>query len=51
MGSASDTQIYNASELKECVEDDSLGFSDPGPLVNDTSYFLSLMMILPYDPT
>ena len=29
MGSASDAQIYNASELKECVEDGSLGFPDP----------------------
>ena len=29
MGSASDAQIYNASELKECVEDGSLSFSDP----------------------
>ena len=53
MGSASDAQIYNASELKECVEDDSLGFTDPEPLPNDnqdvpyfftdslTSHFLS----------
>ena len=32
MGSASDAQIYNASELKECVEDGSLGFPDPEPL-------------------
>ena len=35
MGSASDAQIYNASELKECVEDGSLGFPDPESLPND----------------
>ena len=35
MGSASDAHIYNASELKECVEDGSLGFPDPEPLPND----------------
>ena len=35
MGSASDAQIYNASGLKECVEDGSLGFPDPEPLPND----------------
>ena len=42
MGSASDAQIYNASELKECVEDGSLGFLDPEPLPNhnlDVPYF------------
>ena len=35
MGSASDAQIYNAAELKECVEECSLGFPDPQPLPND----------------
>ena len=54
MGSASDAQIYNASELKECVEDGSLGFPDPEPLPNDNldvPYFSSGTMRLPYDPT
>ena len=35
MGSASDAQIYNVSELKECVEDGILGFPDPEPLPHD----------------
>ena len=42
MGSASDAQIYNASELTECIEDGSLGFPDPEhpPSNNqDVSYF------------
>ena len=46
MGSASDAHIYNASELKECVEDDSLGFPDPEPRPNDNLdvlYFLHLI--------
>ncbi|XP_070188769.1 uncharacterized protein [Littorina saxatilis] len=34
-GSASDAQIYNFCELKECVEDGTLGFPDPEPLPND----------------
>ena len=54
MGSASDAQIYNASELKECVEGGSLGFLDPQPLPNDNldvPYFSSATMSLPYDPT
>ena len=44
MGSASDAPIYNASHLKECVEDGNLGFHDPEPLPNDNQD-------APYDPT
>ncbi|XP_014673140.1 PREDICTED: uncharacterized protein LOC106813509 [Priapulus caudatus] len=35
MGSASDAQIYNASELNKCIEDGSLGFPDSDLLPND----------------
>uniref|UniRef100_A0A0P4W889 DDE Tnp4 domain-containing protein n=1 Tax=Scylla olivacea TaxID=85551 RepID=A0A0P4W889_SCYOL len=41
-GPASNAQIYNTSELKECVEDGTLGFPDPVPLSNnnqDVPYF------------
>ncbi|XP_068250352.1 putative nuclease HARBI1 [Palaemon carinicauda] len=34
-GSASDAQIYNDCELKECAEDGTLGFPDPEPLPSD----------------
>ena len=36
MGSASDAQIYNDCELKECAEAGTIGFPDPEPLPNDT---------------
>ncbi|XP_071177272.1 putative nuclease HARBI1 [Mytilus edulis] len=42
-GSNSDAQIYNASELKECLEDGTIGFPEPDPLPNDDQnmpYFL-----------
>ena len=34
-GSASDAHIYNSSEIKEFVEDDTIGFPAPDPLPND----------------
>ena len=34
-GSASDAQIYNQSELKQCAEDGTLGLPDPDPLPHD----------------
>ena len=48
MGSASDAQIYDASELKGCVEDGSLGFPDPEPLPNDNldvPYFFCIWLL------
>lgn len=42
-GAASDAQIYNASELKQCVDDGTLNLPDPCPLPNDTQdipYFI-----------
>ena len=34
-GSASDAQIFNSCEIKECVENGTLGFPDPQPLPNE----------------
>ena len=42
-GAASDAQVYNDSELKQCIDDGTIGFPDPEPLPNDTEdvpYFL-----------
>ncbi|KAI8509463.1 hypothetical protein Bbelb_133110 [Branchiostoma belcheri] len=35
LGSASDAQVFNDSELKEAIENGSIGFPDPEPLPND----------------
>ena len=54
MGSASDAQIYNASELKECVEDGSPGYPTLNLFPTTTwmcPIFSSATMPLPYEPT
>jgi hypothetical protein len=42
-GSMSDAQIFNDSELKECLEDGIIGFPDSDPMPNDSQnmpYFI-----------
>ena len=34
-GAASDAQVFNDSELKEMMEDGTIGFPDPAPIPND----------------
>ena len=43
-GSAGDAQVFNRSELKECIEDGSAGFPEPDPLPGDdtdVAYFIA----------
>ena len=43
-GSSGDAHIFNASELKECIEDGSIGFPEPEPLPDDDKpmpYFIA----------
>jgi hypothetical protein len=42
-GAATDAQVYNDSELKQCIDDGTISFPDPEPLPNDNEdvpYFL-----------
>lgn len=34
----SDAQIYNTSELEECLENGNIGFRDPVLIPNDDQY-------------
>ena len=43
-GSSGDARVFNASELKECIEDGSIGFPEPEPLPDDDKpmpYFIA----------
>jgi hypothetical protein len=44
-GASSDAQIYNNSELKECMEDNSICFPDPEILPNDSTTKIPFFLV------